>query len=356
MTSGRKAGLLLIVSSMIALALLLGVRSSKETFHRNDGESLTDQAGRTVNLPENVKSVVCLWPETTRILYAIGAKDLLVGVDDRVAADPVLKKVWPGIKDVPVVGTMSSANAEHLVATRPDLVIVSARSKRLAEQIASYNLSVVCFHPEGRWENFLDEISLVGRCVNREHEAANLRRFLEEKMAEVETIVAPIPQGHRPRVYVTFAYDPLRTTPLDSVELAGGINLAAGNREIWYTVDMEWLLGRDPDVIVQHALGKFNLTTMGGGWSSLRAVKEGKVYRVYLGFCGVDPAQYLVHIRQMAALFHQPETPWARNLAADGRAIFQRIYARGDVFDAIAREMNVTLARPVSVGLQAKGK
>jgi len=344
MTRKRKPFSFLAALASIALVLLAGCKPGNEPSHKNTAGDITDQAGRSVSLPKKVTSVVCLWPETTRILYALGAKDMLVGVDNQVGKDPVLQKVWPEIRDVPVIGTMSSVNVEQLVAARPDLVIVSARSRRLADQIAGHGLSVVCFHPRGKWKSFLEEITLTGRCVGRQHEAADLRRFIEEKMAEVQTIVTALPDDRRPRTYVTFAYDPLRTTPLDSVELAGGSNIAEGNRDIWYTVDMEWLLARDPDVIVQHALGRYDLATMGGGWSSLRAIKMNKVYRVYLGFCGVDPAQYVAQVRQLAALFHGPDIPWSRGLAADGRAIFQRVYGRGDVFDALVREMNITLA------------
>jgi len=129
------------------------------------------------------------------------------------------------------------------------------------------------------------------------------------------------------------------------VTRAGGINLAEGYRDIWYTVDMEWLLARDPDVIVQHALSKFDLTKMAGGWSSLRAVRQGRIYRVFIGYCGVEPAGYIFQVRQMAALFHGDEVPWAGDIEADGRAIFQQVYGRGDVFDQIAQEMDLTLER-----------
>jgi len=342
-----------VLTAFVLLAVL-GLSCSRAPSDMRAGPHIADQAGRTVALPEKVERVVCLWPETTRLLYAIGAKDLLVGIDNGVCNGPVLPKVWPGLRRVPVVGTMSSVNMEELVAKRPDLVILSARSKRLAEQIAKHNLPVVCFHTRGKWRGFLEEITLLGRCVQREKEAAALRGFLEEEMAEVDMVVCPIPEERRPRVYVTFAYDPLRTTPLDAVQLAGGINLASGNRDIWYTVDMEWLLARDPDIIVQHALGKYDLSTMGGGWSSLRAVKEGKIYRVYLGYCGVDPAAYVVEVRQMAALFHRLHTPWAKGLAVDARSIYRRVYGRSDVFDVIAGEMNLTLARPAPVNVKGR--
>jgi len=307
------------------------------------GITITDQADREVVIPDEIRRVVSLWPEATCILRALGASDLLVGVDDKAAEHPVLQKVWPEVKNVQVVGTMSSVNAEQLVALRPDLVVVPAQSKRLAEQIARYGLSAACFHPRGKWENFLEEITLVGTCVKRQSEAASLRKFLEEKMAEVTEVVNSVPKSHRPKVYVTFAYDPLRTTPLDSVERAGGVNLAEGDTEIWRSVDMEWLLARNPDIIVQHALGKFDLTKMSGGWPSLKAVKERRIYRVYLGYAGLDPAQYIFQIRQMAALFHNPDTAWAENLKADGERIFGRVYGCTEAFENIVHEMNVTL-------------
>jgi len=315
-----------------------------------DNRTITDQAGREVRLPARVERVVCLWPESACVLYAVGAGDLVIGVDARTPQHPVLRRVWPGLQDLPVVGTLTSANTERLLVQRPDLVIVSARSAALAERLSRLGLTVVCLHPRGKWKNYLEEVRLIGQCVGREERADGLRRFLERRMAEVEEVVSAVPHADRPRVYVTFAYDPLRTTPLDSVELAGGVNLAQGNRDIWYTVDMEWLLGRDPDVIVQHAMGTYDLTRMGGGWRSLRAVKERRVYRVFLGYCGVDPALYVQQVRQMAALFHGPQAAWARDLRADGRAIFERVYGRGEVFDDLARELNLTLALPPGPG------
>jgi len=342
----RRAGARLTLLCGAALVAAAVARSEP-----SGGTWITDQAGRKVKVPEKVERVVSLFPGTTCLLYVLGAEEMVVGIDDRVCEGPVLPKVWPGVRRLPVVGTISSnVNKEQLLALRPDIVFLSHRRRDLAAEITKMGLTAACFGNYRKLDYFLEQITLIGRCVRRERQAAGLRRFIERKMAEVEAAVARIPRQRRPRVYVTFPWDPLRTTRLDRIERAGGINIAPGRPEVWYTVDMEWLLARDPDVILEHALGKYDLAKMGGGWSSVRAVREGRMYRVYIGYIGMDPAGYLFSVRQMAALFHRLDTPWAEDMAADGRAIFARVYGRPDVFDAIAREMNLTLTQPRGKG------
>jgi ABC-type Fe3+-hydroxamate transport system substrate-binding protein len=75
-----------------------------------------DDAGTLVTLPSPARRIVSLAPHATELLFAAGAGERIVGVmsgSDHPAAATAL----------PVVGTSSALDLEHILALRPDLIV-----------------------------------------------------------------------------------------------------------------------------------------------------------------------------------------------------------------------------------------
>ena len=70
----------LILSVMIVIGLLAGCGSGKPD--AQSGRTITDGAGRQVEVPEKVESIVCVGVGALRYTCYMGAADLVVGVED----------------------------------------------------------------------------------------------------------------------------------------------------------------------------------------------------------------------------------------------------------------------------------
>jgi len=76
-----------------------------------------DDLGREVAVPSRVQRIVTLAPNLTELVYAIGAGDRVVGVDDA-------SNFPAATKALPKVGAMQP-NIEKIAALKPDLVLAS---------------------------------------------------------------------------------------------------------------------------------------------------------------------------------------------------------------------------------------
>ena len=89
------------------------------------GQALTvlDQTGRSVSLPAPPGRIVSLVPSVTEILFAIGARDVLVGVTDFCDYPPEARRKAH-------VGDMVNPNLEAVITLKPDLVVATRSGNR----------------------------------------------------------------------------------------------------------------------------------------------------------------------------------------------------------------------------------
>jgi iron complex transport system substrate-binding protein len=105
-------------------------------------------------------------------------------------------------------------------------------------------------------------------------------------------------------------YDPIITIGkhafiTEIIEAAGGRSVTDDLVPDWPQVSMEAVLTRAPDALLLVRGGKVTMSALQNrpGWSSLRAVKEGKVYYVSSGI--EDPSPVAIDaLEEMAREFH----------------------------------------------------
>lgn len=224
--------------------------------------------------------IVSLAPSLTEIVCGVGAADQLVGRTD-VCNFP------PGVTaQVPVVGNFGKPFMESLLAQRPTAVIeVDLEDESVA---ALFTRLGIQHHriPCQRLSDIPPAIRLVGRIVNRTAPAEALADAVSSGLAARQAAVAATPATNQPLVFVAVWWDPLMTVGRSSfisevVRLAGGRNLGDEMTRDYCTVSPEWVLERDPDVIVCLSPGAPGtaLARLAGrtGWRDLRAVRAGRV-------------------------------------------------------------------------------
>jgi iron complex transport system substrate-binding protein len=85
---------------------------------------VTDEAGRTVRIPQPVRRIVSLVPSLTETIYALGLQDNLVGDTDYCDYPPEAQKKTK-------VGGIMNPSLEEIVALHPDLVLMAKGLNRI---------------------------------------------------------------------------------------------------------------------------------------------------------------------------------------------------------------------------------
>jgi iron complex transport system substrate-binding protein len=222
------------------------------------------------------RRVVSLAPSTTEILFALGAGDLLVGVDQYSDFPPEAKRV-------PQVGNDLSPSIERILGLRPDVVLMSssANTRELMDELGRLGVRVVGTRAEMLEEVFGD-IATVGRALGRTAAADVLVGRLRARVAAVQARVAALP---KPRTLVVVWPEPLSVAGGhsfvdDAITAAGGVNVAADAPVPYPQYSVERLLARAPEVVIVGAHDGGPTTTVIDGYRSLPAVKAHRVHRV----------------------------------------------------------------------------
>ena len=142
--------------------------------------TLTDDAGRDLELEAEPERIVSLAPSNTEIVCALDACDRLVGVTD-------FDDYPASVADVDKVVVQASVDVELVVAAEPDLVLAAGNEltpTAIIDQLTELGLPVLVLYPESLDEVYAD-MRLIGRALDRESEADALVAGMEERVAGV---------------------------------------------------------------------------------------------------------------------------------------------------------------------------
>ena len=174
--------------------------------------------------PTHPRRVVCLTEETTETLYRIGAGELVVGVSGFTVRPPEARRK-------PRVSSFLSADADAIVALRPDLVVgFSDLQADIARDLVRRGVPVLVTNQRSVAE-ILQTVRLVTAAVGRADEGAALAGALAGGLARLADAAASLPR--RPRVFFEEWPDPLISGirwVWVLVELCGGEDVCAESR------------------------------------------------------------------------------------------------------------------------------
>lgn len=213
--------------------------------------TVTDVAGRTVTVPDDVQRVVL---GEGRLFFALslleGQKpfDRIVGWQgDFRRLDPqtyaTYRATFPQIDNIPLIGTTSadSISPENVLKLNPQLAIFGlsghgpGRESELVKQLQKAGVPVVFVDfRTSPLKNTLPSMALLGKVLNREKQAQAYIRFYQENIRRVTDVTQTIPQQDKPTVFIE-----LRASTADEccrsagkgnmgdfIDLAGGVNIA----------------------------------------------------------------------------------------------------------------------------------
>ncbi len=329
---------------------VLTTESTRVSAAPRAGLTVRDDLGRTVSLPAHVGRIVSIQPEITRMIVSLGAGDRLVGIDYSIRShDHLFGLIFPPGSHLPVVSmSENSVNLEEVLRLKPDVVFASPFERQIVESLERRTIvPVLALASMGRFARQAELLALVGGVLGREGRAAELTAYFDGRIARVREAVRDVPDGSRPRVFLSF-WGVLTKTPIayDPVATAGGINVAekampdvlgAVNTQI----GIEQLIRWNPDFILVH--GNYpprdrrvtvESVRTDPRLASVKAVKSGNV-RYTFGFWNWwDMAEVTVETLYLADLFHPGMFP-GFDLEREGNAIFKKFYGIDGGFSAL---------------------
>jgi iron complex transport system substrate-binding protein len=303
--------------------------------HSAHAATIRDGAGREIAIPAKVERVFPAGPPAAIQLYTL-APDLLLGWP-RANGPEELPFLLPDIGNKPQIGRITgrgnSANLEAVLTLKPDLIVDAGSTGstyvELAERVQGQT-SVPYALLDGRFEATPASYRILGQLTGRVERAETLARWCETAMTVIKGRIATLPAAQRPSVYYARGPRGLETglggsINVETLGFVGARNVAAeqpGNGLA--QVSLEQVMAWDPEVIVTIDLGFAESVRADLAWSSIRAVKAGRVHlSPKLPFGWVDfppsvnrmvglwwlakllyPAQFPEDIRAIAREFH----------------------------------------------------
>jgi len=295
-----------------------GDEAYEATANRSFPLTVTDGLGRQRTFKTPPRRIVSISPKNTELLFAIGAGGDVVGVTSYCSYPAAARQVAQ-------VGGFSSKSLsiERIVGLEPDLVISAgnAHAPVLAD-LERLGLTTLAL-PGDTFSALRDEIALLGKVTDRDDEAANLVRTMDQRIE----LVRRRSEAHKTAQPITVAYvvwaDPLTVAGGASfhgemIELCGCENVAANLLARFPKISLETLVESNPQVIVSstnHA-GVFDPEALRTkpGWGGLQAVRAGRVVLLdgdLVSRCG---PRIVDALEQMAAAIHSDNpSPDARH-------------------------------------------
>ena len=262
--------------------------------------TIIDGAGRVVTIPRTPERIVSIASAATETLYAIGCGDEIVG-RDKYSDYP------PEVQEKPSVGSGSQLDVEAVLGLEPDLVIAWWFSREAISTLEDKGLTVLAINPRSV-DGVLDTIRTLGLVTGHLEEAESLIAEMQARIDEVKAGVKDIPKEDRPLVYYELT-TPMKTTgpgtfTNELIFMAGGINIAADEPVRYPILSEEYIIERNPDVIVIVSGGASVDEVKGrAGWQNIKAVQDDRVYTIDTHLVTSNPP-IVQGLEQFARWFH----------------------------------------------------
>jgi iron complex transport system substrate-binding protein len=232
--------------------------------------AVTDDFGDSVTITRPAARVVSLNPTSTELLFALGAGPRVVG-RSRYDVHP------EAARNVPDLGPGIVPSVEHVLAARPDLVVLyaSADNRPAAKSFRAAGINVIALRTD-LIIDFERTTRLLGRLTGTSDAAERLLDSVTTTLDRVRRATSALP---RPRVFLHAWESPLMTIGAGSflsqlVSIAGARNVFDDLPQPSAQVSFEEVLRRDPDVLLVGPQTALELEAM-PRWRMLRAVREG---------------------------------------------------------------------------------
>ncbi|MBF0096725.1 MAG: ABC transporter substrate-binding protein [Magnetococcales bacterium] len=300
-------------------------------------QEITDQRGKTITVTTPAQRVAYIPPALWSYLQVDGSSDHVVGSSAfalRAMEQGLMPALFAKAAQIPDVTSNGffAPNVEAVLATQPEVVFqtiqIGPEPYAALEQIG---LPVIGISGVRGEEDMLEWVRLAGEVSGKKTRAEEIVTRVATERSKLDEQLAAIPEEKRPKVLYLFKVEPIRLMQgaftQQAIHHAGGRNVAekvSGNG----VVNFEQVLNWDPDVILISGWPEEKSIPQdlyqSAQWSTLRAVKERRVYKAAMDGARNGIALEPLFWQWLAELLH-PDTMEPR-LRAQYRDIFMQTF------------------------------
>ena len=193
--------------------------------------------------------IVSLGPINTENVFLLGAGDRLVA-NTSYCVHPA------AARDKVKIGSVMQLNIEQILGLHPDLILATGlTTPQQVAQLAASGVRVVHFRQPANFAAICDQFLELGRLLGLEVRAQEIIAQAQQDVQSVQQRVRGLPPK---KVFMQVGAHPLFASVASSftndfIVLAGGINIAAGQRDGRY--NREKVTAQNPDVIIIAVMG-----------------------------------------------------------------------------------------------------
>ncbi|MFO7946531.1 MAG: cobalamin-binding protein [Armatimonadota bacterium] len=256
-------------------------------------KTLVNEVGPDITLQRPAERIICLQPNISEMMAAVGAVETVVGVDKYTDYPPEMT-------EKPRVGDILKPDYEKIVSLSPDLVVTSRGTPMpVIEKLRGLGVEVLGLDPLSIDEVF-DAMKLLGRATGHDDTAQTAVQKLQKRREAIRERVEHAPgDKHRPRVVFILSFEPLFVAGAGSfvaelINEAGArhvieITDPAGQQQPWPQVSKETIIAAAPDVLIcglshgGESMGTEQVMQQlksDRAWSEIPAVRNGRVYTI----------------------------------------------------------------------------
>lgn len=228
---------------------------------------------------EEPQRIVSLSPTHTETLFAIGAGDRVVAVDDQ--------SDYP--EDVPATDLSGfQPNVEAIAGYDPDLVVLSDDTDDVVAGLQAVGVETLLLESAATLDEAYGQIAQIGEAVGEEEAATAV---VEEMRTEIDALAGSVPEREEPLTYFHELDPTLYTVTSDTfigevyslAGLEGVVDEAdpAGESGGYPQISPEFLIAADPDVylLADAECCQQSAETLAErpGFADLTAVRDGRV-------------------------------------------------------------------------------
>jgi iron complex transport system substrate-binding protein len=243
-------------------------------------ETVTDNLGRKVELPQDPQRIVALAPSISEIIFALDQGSRLKGVTQ-------YSDYPPQALQLPRVGSYVRLDLEKIVALKPDLCLATkdGNPKEIVDRLQSMQIPVYVVDPHDL-ATVIRTVEEIGNIINASEMANNLADEMRNRLERIRHRVAQTER--RPRVFIQIGISPIisagsQTFLHDLITMAGGLNVAAGYNA-YPRFSREQVLALSPDVIIITSMARqavfLEIKAQWSRWPDLPAARDQRIFLV----------------------------------------------------------------------------
>ncbi len=267
------------IALLAGIALIAGACGSDDGAAADDATAGAESAPTAEPAPTGPRRIVSLSPTHTEMVFAIGAGDLLVAVDD--FSDYPAEAL-----ELPHDLSGFEPNVEAIASFEPDLVITGGDFTGLGAQLAELDIEAWDGPAAQTLDDTYEQIEQLGAITGHEADAQELVASMRSR---VDAVVAAAPRPDDP---IDF-YHELDSTlySADSTTFIGAVYSLVGLRNIadgaddgsfgFPQLNAEFVVSADPDIIfladTKCCAESAETVAARPGWDVITAVREGNI-------------------------------------------------------------------------------